>query len=521
MLPIWFYIFHVICTILRFIVHYTYALFYCGKGKIVPKVKNPLLLKSAAKLAEEIREGTIKSEEIIRAYMERILEVEPYINATVERCFSDALEEAKKVDSLIASGSYTKEQLAKEKPLLGIPFSVKVLLLVKGLKCTGGSVLFKDLKATEDSPGVAIMKKAGAIVIATTNTAETGMDFETHNILHGKTCNPFDTHKTSGGSSGGESALIAASGSVLGLGNDLLGSIRVPCHFTGLFGHKPTMGLVPNWGCHPTPDPPMAHYLYTGPMCRYAEDLIVSMKVLSSESGVPINFGQKVDFKNLKVYYMKEIRSPMIAPVKSEITFAVESAVSYFTKSYDLEAKEVKMISLYDANRAAINLIMNGVKDLKATLTAGKGNFINEKLDFVKFLFGKSTLSKGPLVVLNGSKIKLFLDKNKAAYYEELVKSWEKEFDNILDENAILLMPTMPMTAPYHSEITMFLPSSCYTSIFNVLGLPSTQCPLGYNSDGMPYGIQIVGRKNNDALTIACAVELEKAFGGWKDPGSL
>ncbi|GFT68864.1 fatty-acid amide hydrolase 2-A [Nephila pilipes] len=110
-------------------------------------------------------------------------------------------------------------------------------------------------------------------------------------------------------------------------------------------------------------------------MCRYAEDLIVSMKVLSSESGVPINFGQKVDFKNLKVYYMKEIRSPLIAPVKSEITFAVESAVSYFTKSYDLEAKEVKMISLYDANRAVINLIMNGVKDLKPTLTAGP--FVN------------------------------------------------------------------------------------------------------------------------------------------------
>ncbi|GFU30783.1 fatty-acid amide hydrolase 2, partial [Nephila pilipes] len=193
------------------------------------------------------------------------------------------------------------------------------------LKCTGGSVLFEDLKAAEDSPSVALMKKAGAIVIATTNSAEMGMHFETRNILHGKTCNPFDTSKTSGGSSGGESALIAAAGSVLGLGNDLLGSIRVPCHFTGLFGHKPTMGLVPNLGCHPAPDPAMAHFLYTGPMCRYAEDLIVSMRVLSSESGAPINFGQKVDFKNLKVYYMKEIRSPMIAPMNSDIALAVDS----------------------------------------------------------------------------------------------------------------------------------------------------------------------------------------------------
>lgn len=517
-MPIWFWIFHVTSTIIRFIIHHTLALLYWGKGKTVPRVKNPLLLKSAVKLAEEIREGKIKSIDVIQAYIERIEEVEPYINATVEQCFSAALEEANQVDLLIASERYSKEQLAEEKPLLGVPISVKVLLLVKGLRCTGGSVLFKALKAAEDSPSVALMKKAGAIIIATTNSAEMGMHFETNNILHGKTCNPFDTSKTSGGSSGGESALIAASGSVLGLGNDLLGSIRVPCHFTGLFGHKPTMGLVPNSGCHPAPDPSMAHFLYTGPMCRYAEDLIISMRILSSQSGIPINFGQKVDFKNLKIYYMTEIRSPLITPVNSDIALAMESAVSYFTKNYNLEAKEVKMNSLYDANRAVINLVLSHVKDFKATLTAGKGNFINETLDFVKYLFGKSTLSKGPLTVLNASKIKLFFDKSKNPHYEKLVKSWEVEFDRLLDENAVLLIPTFPLTAPYHSEMTMLLPSTCYTSIFNVLGFPSTQCPLGFNSNRMPYGIQIIGRKNNDALTIACAIELEKAFGGWKEP---
>ncbi|GFY68781.1 fatty-acid amide hydrolase 2-A [Trichonephila inaurata madagascariensis] len=296
-MPMWFWFFHVVCTFLRFIVHCALALRYWGKGEKVPKVKNPLLLKSAAKLAEEIREGKIKSEDVIRAYMERILEVEPYINATVDQCFSAALEEANEVDVLIASGRYSKKQLAEEKPLLGVPISVKVLLIVKGLRCTAGSVLFENLKAAEDSPSVALMKKAGAIVIATTNSAEMGMDFETNNILHGKTCNPFDTSKTSGGSSGGESALVAASGSVLGLGNDLLGSIRVPCHFTGLFGHKPSVGLVPNLGCHPTPDPTVLPYLYTGPMCRYAEDLIISMRILSSQSGVPVNFGQKVSLR--------------------------------------------------------------------------------------------------------------------------------------------------------------------------------------------------------------------------------
>ncbi|GFQ69864.1 fatty-acid amide hydrolase 2-A [Trichonephila clavata] len=517
-MPMWYWFFHVVCTILRFIVHCALAFRYWGKGKTVPRVKNPLLLKSAAKLAEEIREGKIKSEAVIRAYTERIVEVEPYINATVDRCFSAALEEAKEVDELIASGRHSKKQLAEKKPLLGVPISIKVLLIVKGLRCTAGSLLFENLRAAEDSPSVALLKKAGAIIIATTNSAEMGMDFETNNILHGKTCNPFDTSKTSGGSSGGESALVAASGSVLGLGNDLLGSIRVPCHFTGLFGHKPSVGLVPNLGCHPTPDPRTVPYLSSGPMCRYAEDLIISMRILSSQSGIPVNFGQKVDFKNIKIYYMKEIRTPMMAPVDSDIALALKSAVSYFTKNYNLETKEVKMDCLYDANRAVTNLILSRTKDMKATLTAGKETFIDEKLEMVKFLFGKSILSKGPLVTLNGSKIKLFVDRSRTPYYEKMVKSWEVEFDSFLDENSVLLMPTLPIPAPYHDEMTLFLPSTCYTSIFNVLGFPSTQCPLGYNSNGMPYGIQIVGCKNNDALTIACAVELEKAFGGWKEP---
>ncbi|XP_055945594.1 fatty-acid amide hydrolase 2-A-like isoform X2 [Argiope bruennichi] len=517
----WYWFWKISLGIVHFIAHCIYVLFYCGRGKVVPSVENPLLLKSATKLAEEIREGKLKSVDVVQAYINRILEVEPYINATVDRCFLDAMEEARMADSLIASGQYTKEQLADLKPLLGVPFSVKVLLLVKGLRCTGASKIFADLKAGDDSPSVALMKKAGAIVIATTNSAEMGMHFETNNLIHGTTCNPYDTNRTSGGSSGGESALISAAGSPLGLGNDLLGSIRVPCHFTGLFGHKPTMGLVPNLGCHPAPDPSMADYLYTGPMCRYAEDLIVSMRVLSSESGVPINFGQKADFRSLKIYYMKNIRGPMIVPVDKDISQGLENAITYFKSKYDVKTKEINMPSLYDAGRCVLNIIMNGMKDLKAVLTAGKGTHINEKLDFVKFFFGKSILSNGPLIAMNMSKLSMFYDKSKAPHYKELMDCWAKEFDSLLDDNSVLLMPTLPVTAPYHTEMFYFLPSTCYTSIFNVLGLPSTQCPVGYTSSRLPYGIQIVGRRNNDALTIACAVELEKAFGGWKSPGSL
>ncbi|CAL1260758.1 unnamed protein product [Larinioides sclopetarius] len=292
------------------------------------------------------------------------------------------------------------------------------------------------------------------------------------------------------------------------------------CSWAGKRLVREPSGLVSNLGCFPAPDSNVADFLYTGPMCRYAEDLVLSMRILSADSGKLVDISEKVNFKTLKIRFMKEIHGLLVVPVREEMVQALKCAVSYFQTYYSVESKEVKMPTLYDASRAVLCTLLDGVSDLKATLTNGMEDF-NEKLDYLKCFFGKSTLSYAPLRAMNGAKVSLLCNKNNASKYQKLIESWSEEFDHLLDDHTVLLMPTFPVTAPYHSEIFHFLPSSCYTSIFNVLGLPSTQCPLGYTSDGLPYGIQIVGRKNSDALTIACAVELEKFFGGWKSPGSL
>ncbi|GIY49070.1 fatty-acid amide hydrolase 2-B [Caerostris darwini] len=311
--------------VLRFTVNNVLHVIYGGKGKTVPPVRDPLLLKSATQLAEEIREGKTKSEDVVQAYIQRIQEVEPFINATVDRCFEDALEKAREVDSLLASGKYTRKQLAEEKPLLGLPISIKSLLMVKGLRCTGGCKYFEHQRADEDAPSVALMRKAGAIVIATTNVPEAAINLETLNNLHGMTRNPYGTNRTCGGSSGGEGALIAAGASVFGLGNDLLGSLRIPAHFNGIFSHKPSTGLVPNGGSFPPEMPSATPLIFdteimkcgvTGPMCRYAEDLVVGMRILSSERGAKLNFGQKVNFEKLKIVYLKEFYSPLAPLLK-------------------------------------------------------------------------------------------------------------------------------------------------------------------------------------------------------------
>ncbi|KAF8792035.1 Fatty-acid amide hydrolase 2-B like protein [Argiope bruennichi] len=128
----WYRVFHFLISTFRHIWRFVLSIKLGTKGKIVSPVRNPLLLKSATKLAQEIREGKLKSEEVVQAYIDRILEVEPYINATVDHCFEDALKKAREVDSLIASASYSREYLSKEKPLLGVPFSMKIILMAEG-----------------------------------------------------------------------------------------------------------------------------------------------------------------------------------------------------------------------------------------------------------------------------------------------------------------------------------------------------------------------------------------------------
>ncbi|XP_055945291.1 fatty-acid amide hydrolase 2-A-like [Argiope bruennichi] len=516
---------HILLVCVSFVLHVVLAIIYRGKRKIVPSVKNPLLLQSASKLARDIRDGKCKSEDVIQAYIDRIQEVEPYINATAERCFEDALEKAKEVDALVASGKCTKEQLALEKPLLGIPVTIKCLFHVKDMPCTAGSLLFSDLKATEDAPNVAALKKAGAIVIATSNAPEMGLHIESKNRLYGRTCNPYDTTKICGGSSGGEAALIGAGASVLGLGNDFLGSVRLPAHFTGVFAHKPTIGIMSNRGFLPVErpgvpggfwEPEMYSFIVSGPICRYAEDLITSVKVLTLDNEVRMKLDRPVDFKKVKIYYLLEIRSLMVVPVDQEIVAAIKNAASYFEKQYDITPTEVKMPYLFDAIRCICTMLGPTFARLYQSIAGPKGLGINKKEEAMKLLVGKSKVCFSTLVNFAILTSPLLNRKGKRPYYQKMFETWMDEFKKLLDEDSVLLMPTLPVTAPYHLESYPFMPSVSYTGIISALGLPATQCPLGLDKHGLPYGIQIVGCKNNDALTIACAVELERAFGGWK-----
>nr|XP_042910822.1 fatty-acid amide hydrolase 2-like [Parasteatoda tepidariorum] len=468
---------------------------YWGKGKTVPPVTNDLLLMSATRVAEKIRNGLLKSEDVVLAYIERIIEVETDINAVAEYRFQEAIKEAKEIDAHIKSGKYTREQLKEEKPLLGVPFTVKVLLNVKGVPNTGGSLMYKDSpSATTDAPTVALMKFAGAIVLATSNSAELGLGFDTINLLYGKTCNPYDTNRTAGGSSGKSSFTVYI----------------VPERFWNI------LGLVPNGGCIINPTEETSKFLETGPMCRYIEDLVPIMKILTTNSTEKLDIERKIDFKKLKIFYQINIDDPVLMRVDNEIVTAIKTAIDHFFTEHGVAAEEVNVKLLKLTSALFLPLLFSDVPNLIQHISQGKINSMNGILELVKFAFGRTKFSLGTIALSGFGEY--FSNRDKIHLYKNLLHRLEEDFESILDENSVFFCPTLPFSAPRHYAMVPDFLNAAYVGGFNFLGFPVTQCPLGLNHAGLPHGMQIIARKNNDALTLACAKELDKVFGGWIPP---
>lgn len=502
--------------VIRVVLHNVLALMYWSRGRAVSPVTDPVLKMSATELSKQIREGKLTSEAVVRAYIKRINEVDPLLHATAERRFHEALREAREVDALVASGSITRQQMATDKPLLGVPFTAKCIFSVKDLPCTGGSLPCKDVRGHEDGSSVALMKEAGAILLANTNMPEMGINLESTNNMYGTTCNPYNTSRTSGGSSGGEGALLGAAGTVVGLGNDLIGSVRIPSMFCGVFAHKPSIGIVPNDGCIILPK--RMDLLYTGPMCRYAEDLRTTMKVLTSENTKNVDFQREVNLQELKVFYISSLgHVPFVEEPGKDMQDAVKKVVRHFESKFGLKAQELTIPLLKRINAIWLHALLSSNKDIVRLITMGKAD-VDELLELLKFVFRQSVYTLGIVILMNIKHIPLLFNPNKVKLYEKLRQELEDQLSHLLDDRSILIMPTLPFPAPYHREIAVMVASACYCGIFNVVGLPVTQCPVGLNDEGLPVGVQVIGKKGNDGLTISCALELEKTFGGWIEP---
>lgn len=241
----------------------------------------PVTERSAVSLAHAIRAGELSAAEAIETHIAVHERFAPQINAIVADRFDAARREAAAADERIAAAG-ASDALP---PLLGVPFTVKESIAVRGMPLSAGLVARRDYRADRNATAVQRLVDGGAIPLGVTNTSELTLWIESDNRLYGRTNNPYDRSRTAGGSSGGEGAAVGCGGSPFGLASDIAGSIRVPALFCGVFGHKPSAGLVPNTGLWPPTSGESGRMLGTGPLARRAEDLMPLLRVLAGPDG--------------------------------------------------------------------------------------------------------------------------------------------------------------------------------------------------------------------------------------------
>lgn len=501
---------------------FLFIAFLKGPAESQPPIKDLTLLHSATTLAFKIRNKQLTSREVVQSYIDRIKEIQPVLNCIVEDRFEEALKEAEKCDDLLKSpNAPSVEVLATEKPFFGVPFTTKDCIGIANMKQTAGLVVRKNTVADSDAEVIKLMRAAGAIPLATTNVSELAMWWETSNCLYGTTKNPYNTRHIVGGSSGGEGCIQAAAGSPLGIGSDIGGSIRMPSFFNGIFGHKPSTDTVSNDGQYPSAQSDdQDRLLAIGPMCRYAQDLLPTMKVIAKKDKLDVlRLNEPVDITKLKFYYMEDDGGQFLtSPVEPEIKEAMMKVVRYLEKAHKIKATKLnikklkKSIALWMANMSC-----KDEKDFTYELSNREGH-INLWWEFVKWML---CMSNHTLIALLTATFERFTVKHGSEEHSRLMQESRdlyREFQDILGEDGVFLYPTHPTAALLHHEPLIKPFNFSYTGIINVLGLPSTACPLGLNKEGLPIGLQVVSGLHQDRITMAVAEELERGFGGWVPP---
>ncbi len=456
------------------------------------------LLATATRLAAALRAGEISARAAVDAHIARIEHVNPKLNALVADRFAEARLEADAADRALARGA--------PGALLGVPCTIKEFLATTGMPHTAGLPARRGVRATHDADAVARLRAAGAIVLGVTNGPEGGLWSETTNPVYGRTENPWRRGHTPGGSSGGEAALIAAGGSPLGLGSDIGGSVRIPAAFCGIAAHKPTGGLVSTEGHHPA-HPSKA--LCVGPMGRSVADLALALRVLAGPDG-PDGDPARVPPDALVVLVPDEAERHASRPVAAALHRAAEGMRA--------AGAEVRRITLPDLDRAfwiwAAVLAASEGPTYDEILFAGERTALLPEL--ARASVGASGHSRPPLVVAASERLSTALRLVDPAAMLRRRDALANDLAELLDARTVLLLPTMPRTAPRHGGMFLRFADSGWCGLFNVLELPATSVPAGRSRAGLPIGMQVVAGSGLDHVALAGAMALEAVFGGWQ-----
>jgi len=484
-----------------------------------------LAFQSTTDLANAIKSRSIQSAELLELYIERMQRHNPKINAIVTTDLDSARKRAHAADKALANGESWGA-------LHGLPMTIKDSFEVVGMPCTSGSPDLKDYQPAKNAVAVQRLLDEGAVIFGKTNLPLFAMDFQSYNEVYGQTNNPWNRDMVPGGSSGGAAAALAAGLTGLELGSDIGGSIRNPAHFCGVFGHKPTFGIVPLSG-HIPPPPGTFPGEYTmdadiavaGPMARSAKDLDLVLGLITAPKG-PQNPAWKIELpaarkKDLKDYKIGLWLGDPAFPTDIIVLDCLQNAVDNL----------VKAGARIEENRPDIDFVRSHEiyhQLLSATTSAGlPQKLIDGMMEGAKNL---SDEDRGELAVnIRGATMLhrnwLFLDYARTMM-RETWSNYFKEFD-------ILLCPAVSVTAFPHDHTEdffarklvvngekrpYFATAVAWAGLTGMVYLPSTIAPVGLAKNGLPVGIQVVAPYLADRTAIHFAELIEDTVGGFSPP---
>ncbi len=349
------------------------------------------------------------------------------------------------------------------------------------------------------------MRAAGAIILGKTNMPELGLAFETDNLVYGRTNNPYDLSRTPGGSSGGEAAIIAAGGSPLGLGNDMGGSIRLPAHFCGIAGIKPTTGRVPRTGHFPFHTGWLDMLWQTGPMARFVEDLILTLPIIAGvdwrdPTVVPIPLGdpKKVDLKSLRVAFHTD--NGIMSPTPEIVEVVKKTAKA-----------------LFDADMTVKEDCPEGIEqsyDISNGLWAADGGAVGEMM---LQMVGTTEMHPWTQGFLEWCRE----DAMTTAEFGGLMKKWamfNSFMLSFMEKYDVIVCPACAYPALPHGATIELDEAFSYTETYNITGWPSVVVRGGTSPEGLPIGVQVVARPWREDVALAVAQHIETVLGGWQRP---
>jgi amidase len=470
-------------------------------------ISDDLLFAPAHRLVAMLKGREMSAVELVDTFIERIESKNRGLNAVVTLVEERAAREAEESDKRLGGKGEIR-------PLEGLPVTIKDSIITEGVRSTWGTKMFEHHVAAADSATVARLRAAGAIVIAKTNTPELTMDYDCDNPLFGPTNNPWDHSRVPGGSSGGEAAALAAGLSPLGMGSDYGGSIRVPAHFCGVAGLKPSWGTIPGSG-HMSPGPaappPVAHMATIGPMARFVDDLTLAYNIVrgphpSTPYTVPTLEArpETVDIKKLRCAVFT---AACDVKVDTDIRAAVERAAKALQK-LGVPVDEVKPpvddgpviwweYAMADGNKLLMELFGKHLETMRDRM--------------------KQTLVAAPPA-----------EKSAADFFRIAFRrdAWRVQLAEFMEKYPIIIGPPFCSSAFKHGAFDVDVDGaseSLYRANWPVLwgncaGLPGVVVPTGLDRHKLPIGVQINGRAFGEEAVLAIARAVEKELGGFMRP---